>query len=90
MIGGDQIDLVLPDPRDLTEAAAILARITTAEPAVDPDTRAVHAPAPGGIDDLTEVVRALHAAGIAIEDIALRRPTLDEVFLRLTAREVAA
>jgi ABC-2 type transport system ATP-binding protein len=90
LIGGDQIDLVLPDPRDLTEAAGILARITTAEPAVDPDIRAVHVPAPGGIDDLTEVVRALHAAGIAIEDIALRRPNLDEVFLRLTDREVAA
>jgi ABC-2 type transport system ATP-binding protein len=90
LIGGDQIDLVLPEPGGLTEAAAILARITAADPVVDPDTRAVHVPAPGGIDDLTEVVRALHTAGIAIEDIALRRPTLDEVFLRLTDREVAA
>jgi ABC-2 type transport system ATP-binding protein len=35
---------------------------------------------------LTQVVRALDAAGIAAEDIALRRPTLDEVFLHLTGR----
>ncbi|MND04187.1 hypothetical protein D3C83_243430 [compost metagenome] len=33
---------------------------------------------------LTGVVRALHEAGIEAEDIALRRPTLDEVFLHLT------
>jgi ABC-2 type transport system ATP-binding protein len=43
---------------------------------------------------LTEVVRALDDAGIGAEDIALRRPTLDEVFLRLTGhhadQEVAA
>ena len=40
---------------------------------------------------LAEVVRALEAAGIEAEDVALRRPTLDEAFLRLTDRtEVAA
>ena len=33
---------------------------------------------------LTEVVRALDSAGLGVEDIALRRPTLDDVFLRLT------
>jgi ABC-2 type transport system ATP-binding protein len=36
---------------------------------------------------LTEAARALHAAGIAVEDIALRRPTLDEVFLHLTGHQ---
>jgi ABC-2 type transport system ATP-binding protein len=35
---------------------------------------------------LTEVVRGLAEAGIAAADIAVRRPTLDEVFLRLTGR----
>jgi ABC-2 type transport system ATP-binding protein len=33
---------------------------------------------------LSQVVRALHERDIAVEDITLRRPTLDEVFLRLT------
>jgi ABC-2 type transport system ATP-binding protein len=36
---------------------------------------------------LTEAARALHAAGIAVEDVALRRPTLDEVFLHLTGHQ---
>ena len=39
---------------------------------------------------LTEAARALADAGIAVEDIALRRPTLDEVFLHLTGRDTQA
>jgi len=38
----------------------------------------------GGARALTSVVRELDAAGVLVADIALRRPTLDEVFLRLT------
>ena len=41
---------------------------------------------PDPIGALTAVVRDLHDAGITVEDIGLRRPTLDEVFLRLTAK----
>jgi ABC-2 type transport system ATP-binding protein len=51
---------------------------------VDRDTRRVSAPVRDRAAALTEVVRALDDAGVAAEDIALRRPTLDEVFLRLT------
>jgi ABC-2 type transport system ATP-binding protein len=56
----------------------------------DPDSRLVSAPVREPMTALTEVVRALGDADIAAEDIALRRPTLDEVFLHLTGREVAA
>ncbi|MEU4212126.1 ATP-binding cassette domain-containing protein [Streptomyces sp. NPDC026206] len=52
----------------------------------DPDARRVSAPVTDRVAALTRVVGALAAAGIEAEDIALRRPTLDEVFLRLTEK----
>jgi ABC-2 type transport system ATP-binding protein len=65
-----------------------------AEPDVDRETRRISAPVRERVAALTEVARALQDAGIAAEDVAVRRPTLDEVFLHLTGRhaeeEVAA
>lgn len=46
--------------------------------------RLVSAPVADRMTALTEAVRALQDAGVEAEDIALRRPTLDEVFLHLT------
>jgi ABC-2 type transport system ATP-binding protein len=94
-IGGDRIDLVLHGVDQLAAAVAIVARVAEAEPDTDLATRRVSAPVRDRVTALTEVVRALDHAGIAAEDIGLRRPTLDEVFLRLTghraeAEEVAA
>jgi ABC-2 type transport system ATP-binding protein len=94
-IGGDRIDLVLHSIGELPAAAAIVARVAEGEPDIDPDSRRVSALVLDPVSALTEVVRALHDAGIMAEDIGLRRPTLDEVFLRLTghraeAEEVAA
>jgi len=93
-IGGDQIDVVLHSVDDFAEAAAIIGRVCDAEAEVDLDNRRVSAPVRGRVATLTKVVRALDDAGMEAEDIALRRPTLDEVFLRLTGhraeQEVAA
>jgi ABC-2 type transport system ATP-binding protein len=94
-LGGDRIDLVLRAAEELPAAAAIVARIAEGAPATDLGTRRVSAPVRDRVTALTEVVRALDDAGIAAEDIGLRRPTLDEVFLRLTGHraeteEVAA
>jgi ABC-2 type transport system ATP-binding protein len=87
-IGGDQIDLVLADADDLPAAAAIIARVSPSdgEPDVDRYRRRITAPVHERVVTLTEVLRQLEAAGISAEDVALRRPTLDEVFLRLTGR----
>jgi ABC-2 type transport system ATP-binding protein len=93
-VGGDQIDVVVRGDHDLPAAATVVGRVAGAEPEVDRDTRRVSAPVRDRVTALTEVVRALDDAGIGAEDIALRRPTLDEVFLRLTGhhadQEVAA
>jgi ABC-2 type transport system ATP-binding protein len=93
-IGGDQIDVVVRGADELTTAAGIVGRVAGAAVEVDADTRRISAPVHQRVAMLTEVVRALDDAGVAAEDIALRRPTLDEVFLRLTGhhadQEVAA
>jgi ABC-2 type transport system ATP-binding protein len=85
-VGGDRIDILHRVEADVPAAAALLARITGAEPDVDAPLRRLSAAVRGRVATLTEVVRALDHDGLAAEDIGLRRPTLDEVFLRLTGR----
>ncbi|RIQ18392.1 ATP-binding cassette domain-containing protein [Jiangella rhizosphaerae] len=83
-IGGDRIEVVVRDAAQLGPAAAVVARIGTAEPELDADTRRVSAPVADRMAALTEAVRELQLAGVVAEDIGLRRPTLDEAFLHLT------
>ncbi|QKW07292.1 ATP-binding cassette domain-containing protein [Streptomyces sp. NA04227] len=78
--GGDRIDVVLKDGDRLFEAAALL----PGGMIVDADRRLVSAPVTDRMAALTEAVRALGTAGIEAQDLAVRRPTLDEVFLHLT------
>ena len=83
-LGGDRLDVVLHNADDLEEAARLLARITGERPTVERDTRWIGVGAEDRVVTLTEAARGLHDSGLAVEDIALRRPTLDEVFLHLT------
>jgi len=59
-------------------------RATEGEHSLDDHMRRITVPAGGGARSLVQVVRDLDEARIAIDDIALRRPTLDDVFLTLT------
>jgi ABC-2 type transport system ATP-binding protein len=79
--GGDRIDVVLRDAGQLGAAAGLLP-LTGVR--VDPDRRLLSAPVTDRMAALSGVVRALREAGVEAEDVALRRPTLDEVFLHLT------
>ncbi|MFF5975369.1 ATP-binding cassette domain-containing protein [Streptomyces sp. NPDC012769] len=91
-VGRDRIDVVVRDGARLDEAVKVLP-FGPGEAEVDPDRRRVSAPVDDRMASLAETVRALETAGIEAEDIALRRPTLDEVFLHLTGEretEVAA
>ena len=87
--GSDRIELHTRDDESLTRAAEILARLGD-DPDVDSATRRCSVSAPGGSSLLGTVVRALGEANIEVEDITLRRPTLDEVFLTLTGRHAAS
>ncbi|GAA2426212.1 ATP-binding cassette domain-containing protein [Streptomyces macrosporus] len=84
-IGGDRVEVVLRDAADIPTAVRVLAGVADgAEPHTDPEERRVHAPVTDRVAALTEVARTLQDEGVGMEDIGLRRPTLDEVFLRLT------
>ena len=83
-VGGERIDVVVTELDQLAPTAAALRSATQSEPTVEPDDRRVTVAAPDGAATLTAVVRELDVAGIQVADIGLRRPTLDDVFLRLT------
>jgi ABC-2 type transport system ATP-binding protein len=83
MTGGDRIDVVLRDGGQLGAALALLP-VSGDEVSVDTDRRLLSAPVTDRMAALSAVVRALEEAGIDAEDVSLRRPTLDEVFLHLT------
>ncbi|WP_067823422.1 ATP-binding cassette domain-containing protein [Actinomadura kijaniata] len=84
---GDRVDVVLEDASLTVRAADVLARMAGAEAAADPAAGRISVPVAGGAVRLADVVRELDRAGMAPADVSLRRPTLDEVFLRLTDRE---
>ncbi|MEU6727792.1 ATP-binding cassette domain-containing protein [Nonomuraea wenchangensis] len=83
---GDRLDVTLESPAALPAAMTVLNALTGADPtATDADRLSVALL--GGRLRLADVVRELDRAGVAAADVSLRRPTLDEVFLRLTDRE---
>jgi ABC-2 type transport system ATP-binding protein len=83
--GGDVVEFSVPDRSRVSDAAAAVAAIGEGEPHVDPETGVVSVPVGGrGSDALVEAVRALDTAGVVTRGLALRRPSLDDVFLTLT------
>lgn len=77
-------------PQDLADVPAVVTALGALLPdasraALTPDSDRVTMPAPDGPATLTAVVARLDAAGIELADVGLRRPSLDDVFLSLTA-----
>jgi ABC-2 type transport system ATP-binding protein len=83
-VGRDVVEAVVTDPARLDQAGQVLRRVTSHPPRLDRGSRRATAPAAGGTDELAAVIRGLDEAGIGVDEIGLRRPTLDEVFLALT------
>jgi ABC-2 type transport system ATP-binding protein len=81
-IGGDRLEVTLVDPHKMSDAQAALAPIFGSDSLINESN--LSGPVSGGSKVLVEAVRALDFAGIEIADLALRRPTLDDVFLSLT------
>ena len=88
-LGDDHLDVVVRDPARLADAAALLGRVGAGEPRLDPDRRLASVPVRDRVGALTEVARALREEGVDAEDLGVRRPTLDEVFLKLTDSTLA-
>jgi ABC-2 type transport system ATP-binding protein len=82
--GRDVIEVHARDPQDIPTIAGLLESITRNCPNVDADSGRVSVAAGSGITGLGDVVDAVRHANLDVADLALRRPTLDEVFLALT------
>ena len=87
-VGGERIEVVVHDRAHLALAEEILARDGSGQWVLDQHTRKLTVPTSGGAAKLIEVVRDLGVAGVEIDDIALRRPTMDDVFLALTGQAI--
>ena len=83
-VGGDHLYVVVVDAARLDEAAAIVRAVTAAEATVDAADRSVNSPTTGGVDALIDVATKLRDTAIAVDDLSIRQPTLDDVFLTLT------
>ena len=88
-VGGERIEVVIRDRAVIAQARELLARDAGGDTTLDEHTRKLTVPAHGGAQTLVQIVRDFDDAGIHIDDIALRRPTLDDVFLALTGRGTA-
>ena len=87
--GRDVIEVRPRAAGDLPAVEDILTAVATEAPRCDLDTSRVSVASDGGADQLTVVVRLLDERGIAVDDVGVRRPSLDEVFLTLTGRGAA-
>jgi len=83
-VGGESVEVAVVRPADLETATRILAESASEAPRVDVERNRVIAAVADGAAAMARVSGAIAEAGIATEDLALRRPTLDEVFLSLT------
>jgi ABC-2 type transport system ATP-binding protein len=85
-VGGERLELTVTEGCDLGAAVRVLSAYARGEGnvRVEADRRCVSATVEGGAKLLAAVVRDLDAAGVQLDDLGLRRPTLDDVFLALT------
>ncbi len=85
-IGGNIVELHVRNQRDLARVAELLGRLDDGEARIDAPTRRVSVRVESGGEGLMSALRSLQDAGVELEDIAMRQPNLDEVFLALTGR----
>ncbi len=83
-IGGERIEIVVEFRADIPAARQALADFSVDGVQVDDRSRKLTAPVSGGAAALMKILRVFDSEGIALSDVGLRRPTLDDVFLTLT------
>jgi ABC-2 type transport system ATP-binding protein len=88
--GGERLEILVTNVEQVPAAAEALATLSGEQPFVDSAARHVSVPVSSHGGMLTRAVRELDAAGIDLDDVGFRRPTLDEVFLSLTGKPASA
>lgn len=92
-VGSEQLEVCVPAEVELSAVAEVLASVGVETPSVDPDRRRVSLAITDVVPSIARATAALHAAGLEVEDLLVRRPSMDDVFLSLTgqpAREAEA
>jgi len=87
-VGGDQLEARVSDPIDLDRAAAVLGELAGTTPRIDADQQRVSVPTAGGTQFLIRAGLSLEEKQIQLDDLGIRRPSLDDVFLALTGAPV--
>jgi ABC-2 type transport system ATP-binding protein len=86
-VGGESLEVTLEDAGDAEAATAALAPIASGEP--HREGQVLRVPVAERKGKIADAVRRLNEAGVGIDDISMRRPTLDDVFLKLTGHAAA-
>lgn len=86
-VGGERLHVTIADATRLGDAARVLAEVGLGEPEADEHTRSLTVGVSGGTDSLLQGVRRLDQESITVQDIGIRRPTLDDAFLSLTGHK---
>ena len=88
--GGERVEVVLADPADRDLVRSLLGEVASGEVGVGENGRELTAAVDGGVGALRRVLEGLERESVAVLDIGLRRPTLDDVFLSLTGHATEA
>ncbi len=86
-VGGERVRLTVAAESAVSAAADVLTRHSSEPAWADVPARTVEAPVTAAARHLPEIVRDLDAAGVLLEDLAIRHPSLDDVFLTLTGHK---
>ncbi|SDC76572.1 ATP-binding cassette domain-containing protein [Actinokineospora iranica] len=83
-VGGERLEIVVGEPGELAAVAQVLSEVGSDEPVTEDHQRRVHVKVDTGPKALVEALRRLDQQSVTVLDVALHRPTLDDVFLSLT------
>ncbi|MFC9893236.1 ATP-binding cassette domain-containing protein [Nocardia sp. NPDC127579] len=87
LVGGDRIELTVGDPAELAIAEQALKGLADGEIHIEAGLRRITVPVSNGSQALVDAIGLLGAKDVRINDVGLRRPSLDDVFLTLTGHE---
>ncbi|ANZ39802.1 ABC transporter [Lentzea guizhouensis] len=89
-VGGDRLEVSVAHPDELRKAREALTPIATGEPTANTEAKLLTVPVTPSDGVLMDAVKRLYDGSVAVTDVGLRRPTLDDVFLTLTGRTAEA
>jgi ABC-2 type transport system ATP-binding protein len=88
-VGNSSLQLALADPAQLARAREVVEQVLRVSATVTPQARRINAPMTSP-DAITDLLVQLRSEGIAVDELSVQKPTLDEVFLTITGRPATA